>query len=135
VGIEDSQHLLTCIRKKLLRIAGICDRLAFLRVTGVASQYTTHLAYEQIALQFDVAQVDVGDVPDENPPHFEYTLPLVRGPYCAASGVIDLSVTFSIYLATRFEKPYGSQHLRHPAEMTTDDSIRNQSVVQYILPT
>jgi hypothetical protein len=91
MGMEDPQHLLTCVREEFLCITGICDRLAFLRIAMAACQYTSTLsAGEQIILQLDVSQVDIGDIPNEYPPHFENTFPLVRGPHRAASSVIDL---------------------------------------------
>lgn len=43
-------------------------------------------------LEFDMAQIEVGDVADKNPSNFEDPLPFVRSPYCTASRVVDLKL-------------------------------------------
>ena len=45
---------------------------------------------EDCALQSNVAEARIWDVADEDPSHFEDTLPFVRCPHGAASSVIDL---------------------------------------------
>lgn len=136
VRVEDPQHFLTCIREEFLCITGICDRLAFLRIARATCQYTSILPVgERIALQLDVPEVDIGDIPNEYPPHFENTFPFVRGPHCAASGVIDLSVTFSICSTTKISRPYRSQHLCHSTEVTTEHDIRAHTISIEVLMT
>lgn len=93
VGMEDSEHFLTCIGKKLLRIPRIGDRLTLLGVaddTQKRSESISSVKAFPSSLQLDMSQVDVGNVPNENPPHFEHTLPLVRCPYGTTASVVDL---------------------------------------------
>jgi len=75
---ENAQHLLSGIREQLLCIARVCDWLPFLGV-----------------VQPDMTQICVRDVANEYPSHFEYTLPFVRCPYGAASGVVNRRQHFS----------------------------------------
>jgi len=63
-------------------------------------QYANKLARLEDALELNVTQVGVGNVPDENPSNFENSLPFIGGPDSAAPRVVDRC-----------------QHLSHPTEM------------------
>ena len=43
------------------------------------------------ALESDMAKIGVRNVADEDPSHFEYTLPFVGSPHGAAAGVVHLT--------------------------------------------
>ena len=91
MGVEDAQHLLSSIRKQLLRITGVRHRFAFLRVATSPSVYHGCNMENRIdVLEADVTQAGVGNVTDKDPSHLEDTFPLVRRPHCAAPSIVDL---------------------------------------------
>ena len=90
--MEDAQHLLSSIRKQLLRITGVRNRLPFLRVANSQSVSYHGCNIKCIdALEADVTQAGVGNVTDKDPSNFEDTLPLVGSPDSAALGVVNLA--------------------------------------------
>ena len=91
MGVEDAQHLLSSIRKQLLRITGVRNRLPFLRVANSQSVSYHGCNIKCIdALEADVTQAGVGNVTDKDPSHLEDTFPLVRRPHGAAPRVVNL---------------------------------------------
>ena len=89
--MEDAQHLLSSIRKQLLRITGVRNRLPFLRVANSQSVSYHGRNIKCIdVLEADVTQAGVGNVTDKDPSHLEDTFPLVRRPHGAAPRVVNL---------------------------------------------
>ena len=91
MSVEDAQHLLSSIRKQLLRITGVRNRLPFLRVANSQSVSYHGCNIKCIdVLEADVTQTGVGNVTDKDPSHLEDTFPLVRRPHGAAPRVVNL---------------------------------------------
>ena len=64
---------------------------------------------ERFVLQAYVTQVGIWNITHENPPDFEYALPLVRSPDSAAPCVV-----------------HGGQHFRHTAKVATVTNISTE---------
>jgi hypothetical protein len=64
------------VRKQLLGVTRISDRLAFLRITVMPISKLWARRKLRV-LEFDMTQSGVRDITDENPSNFENTFPLV----------------------------------------------------------
>lgn len=89
--MENPKHLLASFGEELLSVSRIGHRFPLLGVT--ARKMRRSWVWRHIGryiLELDVPQVDIGNVPDKNPPNFEHTLPFVGCPHRATPSVIHL---------------------------------------------
>lgn len=97
VADKNSKHLLSGFRKKLLSISRIRHRLTFLSITAelkVRIKGEKNLNRVRGLLETDVPKVSIGNIPDENPSHFEDAFPFIWGPNSATASIIDWSKHF-----------------------------------------
>lgn len=106
VCVENSQHLLACIRKQLLSVARVGDWFPLLCIAAWDLISKGCGESKKFVLQAYVTQVGIWNVAHENPPDFEHTFPLVRSPDSAAPCIV-----------------HGGQHFCHTAEVPTTTTI------------
>lgn len=111
VSMEDTKHLLASFRKQFLSITRIRNGLTLLSiaVNRFSKKPKGRENRDENPLQSDMAKRSIGNIPDENPPNFEHTLPLVGCPNGTAPRVIDRS-----------------QHLGHTTEVSTGINTEEQ---------
>jgi len=78
MGVKNPKHLLSSFGKELLRVPRLSDGLSLLRVTSQNLGYWRAQRSERgYLLQFDMPQVNIGDISDKDPPYFEHSLPFI----------------------------------------------------------